>query len=81
MNLGRQVGGERYPHRDEALVIMVISTNCLVTVFVVNVGSDLQVSYNRFSDQEIDPCLWVSPNEEMHSRNLCQMSLKSFIVF
>ena len=56
MNLGRQVDGERYPHREEALVIMVISTNCLVTVFAVNVGSDLQVSYNRFSDQEIGPC-------------------------
>ena len=28
MNLGRQVDAERYPHRDETLVIMVISTNC-----------------------------------------------------
>ena len=35
MNLGRQVDGERYPHRDEALVIMVISTRLLWSMFVV----------------------------------------------
>ena len=47
MNLGRQVDGERYPHRDEALVIMVISTNCLVTIIVVNVCSDLHKALQR----------------------------------
>ena len=48
MNLGRQVDGERYPHRNETLAIMVISTNCLVTIIVVNVCSDLHKALQSF---------------------------------
>ena len=48
MNLGRQVGGEKYPQRDETLVIMMISTNCLVTITVVNVCSDLHKALQSF---------------------------------
>ena len=59
MNLGRQVDGERYTHRDETLVIMVISTNCLVTIIVVNVCSDLHKALQSFVKRSNKASSWL----------------------
>ena len=66
MNLGRQVDGERYPHRDETLAIMVISTNCLVTRTRQIIRYRATATLRRPQNKQYSAQNWGVQNKQEH---------------